>query len=269
MLEDNTCHFGVNNFFSDLGLKSKHAPDTQLFFPADVHQTSKVVEAVFWQSGLRFIYTTRSKADRCRPKRMIKDGFHSSLWTWRFDRFCTCLLSLALEGQFGIIWHHIQMLRTERMLLSRFIACRFSTVPIRFFLCCCGCQQPQRADWLAPSFPWPTYDAQGFVCFLIIDLFGLSADDRGLVQALFSLPWLLQVPEILDDTGRAVFGDGYEFQLGKDDLIWGNTTCDGYIVSYGDALYRSLDAVHRLQRMGVAVGLVNKCHVNAVDEDTR
>ena len=81
MLEDNTCHFGVNNFFSDLGLKSKHAPDTQLFFPADVHQTSKVVEAVFWQSGLRFIYTTRSKADRCRPKRMIKDGFHSSLWT--------------------------------------------------------------------------------------------------------------------------------------------------------------------------------------------
>jgi hypothetical protein len=44
MLEDNTCHFGVNNFFSDLGLKSKHAPDTQLFFPADVHQTSKVVE---------------------------------------------------------------------------------------------------------------------------------------------------------------------------------------------------------------------------------
>lgn len=135
-MSDNTCHFGVNNFFSDLGLKSKHAPDTQLFFPADVHQTSKVVEAIFWQSGLRFIYTTRSK-----------------------------------------------------------------------------------------------------------------------------------VPEILDDTGRAVFGDGYEFQLGKDDLIRGNTTCDGYIVSYGDALYRSLDAVHRLQRMGVAVGLVNKCHVNAVDED--
>ena len=190
MLEDNTCHFGVNNFFSDLGLKSKHAPDTQLFFPADVHQTSKVVEAVFWQSGLRFIYTTRSKADRCRPKRMIKDGFHSSLWTWRFDRFCTCLLSLALEGQFGIIWHHIQMLRTERMLLSRFIACRFSTVPIRFFLCCCGCQQPQRADWLAPSFPWPTYDAQGFVCFLIIDidLFGLSADDRGLYKPCLVSP---------------------------------------------------------------------------------
>ena len=50
--------------------------------------------------------------------------------------------------------------------------------------------------------------------------------------------------------------------------MWGNATCDGYIVSYGDALYRSLDAVHRLQHMGLSVGLVNKCHVNVVDEET-
>lgn len=48
----------------------------------------------------------------------------------------------------------------------------------------------------------------------------------------------------------------------------GNATCDGYIVSYGDALYRSLDAVHRLRHMGLSVGLVNKCHVNVVDEET-
>lgn len=135
-MSDNTCHFGVNNFFSDLGLKSNHAPDTQLFFPADVHQTSKVVDAVFWRSGLRFIYTTRSK-----------------------------------------------------------------------------------------------------------------------------------VPEILSDAGKPIFGDDYTFELGRDDLVRGNATCDGYIVSYGDALYRSLDAVHRLQHMGLSVGLVNKCHVNVVDED--
>jgi len=135
-MSDNTCHFGVNNFFSDLGLKSNHAPDTQLFFPADVHQTSKVVDAVFWRSGLRFIYTTRSK-----------------------------------------------------------------------------------------------------------------------------------VPEILSEAGKPIFGDDYTFELGRDDLVRGNATCDGYIVSYGDALYRSLDAVHRLQHMGLSVGLVNKCHVNVVDED--
>lgn len=48
--KDNTCHFGVNNFFSDLGLESSHAPPTQLFFPADVHQTQHVVEAIMWQS---------------------------------------------------------------------------------------------------------------------------------------------------------------------------------------------------------------------------
>lgn len=43
--------------------------------------------------------------------------------------------------------------------------------------------------------------------------------------------------------------------------------CEGYVVSYGDALYRSLDAVRRLRDQGLPVGLVNKCHVNAVDEE--
>ncbi|CAK9085211.1 unnamed protein product [Durusdinium trenchii] len=46
-MSDNTCHFGVNNFFSDLGLKSQHAPEIQLFFPADVHQTAQVVDRIF------------------------------------------------------------------------------------------------------------------------------------------------------------------------------------------------------------------------------
>jgi len=40
---------------------------------------------------------------------------------------------------------------------------------------------------------------------------------------------------------------------------------DGYIVSYGDALYRSLDAVERLAEEGIFVGLINKCHLNVVD----
>lgn len=77
-----------------------------------------------------------------------------------------------------------------------------------------------------------------------------------------------KVPAILDDEGKPVFGGNYDFQLGKDDLISGVAgSCKGYIVSYGDALYRCLDAVKRLQSSGLAIGLVNKCHVNRVDEE--
>lgn len=72
----------------------------------------------------------------------------------------------------------------------------------------------------------------------------------------------------MSEAGKPIFGDDYTFELGRDDLVRGNATCDGYIVSYGDALYRSLDAVHRLRHMGLSVGLVNKCHVNVVDEET-
>jgi transketolase C-terminal domain/subunit len=41
----------------------------------------------------------------------------------------------------------------------------------------------------------------------------------------------------------------------------------GYIVSFGEALYRSLDAVERLKQEGIDVGLINKASLNVVDED--
>lgn len=136
-MSDNMCHFGQNNFFSDLGLEEESGDPCNLFFPADVHQMDKVVERVFWNKGLRFIYSTRSK-----------------------------------------------------------------------------------------------------------------------------------VPEIQDETGKAMFSGDYKFQLGKDDIVVGADTENvGYVVSYGDALYRSLDAVRRLRQEGIMVGLINKCHVNVVDED--
>jgi len=133
-MADNMCHFGQNNFFADNGLREQSGPQTQLFFPADAHQMRKVVDTIFWDKGLRFVYSTRSK-----------------------------------------------------------------------------------------------------------------------------------VPEILDDHGQPFFGDGYEFRPGKDDVILAGSA--GYIVSYADALYRSLDAVKRLREEGVDVGLINKCHANVVDED--
>jgi transketolase C-terminal domain/subunit len=136
-MADNQCHFGVNNLFADCSLENEHGPKMQLFFPADVHQLDKVVDRVFWEKGLRFIYTSRSK-----------------------------------------------------------------------------------------------------------------------------------VPELLDEEGAPYFGKDYTFEVGRDDFLHGaDEQCVGYVVSFGDALYRCLDAVRRLRKQGLNVGLLNKCHTNVVDED--
>ncbi len=58
-MADNTCHFGLNNFFADNGLDDGY--DTKLYFPADANQMRAVVNAVFFEPGLRFIFSTRSK----------------------------------------------------------------------------------------------------------------------------------------------------------------------------------------------------------------
>ena len=136
-MSDNMCHFGQNNLFADNGLEDESTPKTQLFFPADVRQMAKVVQGIFWEKGLRFVYSTRSK-----------------------------------------------------------------------------------------------------------------------------------VPEMLKPDGTPYFGESYQFVLGRDDLIIGHgEACDGYVVSYSDALYRAVDAVTRLRAEGMKVGLVNKCHVNVPDDD--
>ncbi|HWO14677.1 MAG TPA: hypothetical protein VNN80_34480, partial [Polyangiaceae bacterium] len=55
---DNTCHFGINNFFADGGL----GPDdsTRLYFPADQHQMRALVRRIFDAAGLRFVFSPRS-----------------------------------------------------------------------------------------------------------------------------------------------------------------------------------------------------------------
>lgn len=74
-----------------------------------------------------------------------------------------------------------------------------------------------------------------------------------------------KVPNILDSDGNDFFGDGYEFTPGKDEVIREGTA--GYVVSFGDALYRALDAVERLKQEGIDVGLINKPTLNVVDEE--
>jgi transketolase len=131
-MADNTCHFGLNNFFADNGLDDGY--ETRLYFPADAHQMKACVEAVFNDSGMRFIFSTRSK-----------------------------------------------------------------------------------------------------------------------------------VPMIQDGNGNDLFGGSYQFVPGKDEVVRDGTA--GYIVSFGDALYRSLDAVERLKQDGLDVGLINKPTLNLVDEE--
>jgi transketolase C-terminal domain/subunit len=57
-MADNTCHFGINNFFADNGLAEHDR--TRLYFPADALQLEAILRTVFHDPGLRFIYSTRS-----------------------------------------------------------------------------------------------------------------------------------------------------------------------------------------------------------------
>ncbi len=96
---------------------------------------------------------------------------------------------------------------------------------------------------------------------------------KACVKAVFHDPGLRfifstrsKVPMILDSEGNEFFGGDYTFTPGKDEVIREGTA--GYIVTFGDSVYRALDAVERLKQEGIDVGLINKATLNVVDEDT-
>lgn len=60
-MADNTCHFGINNMYADNGLPEGGKDTTRLYFPADGLQMEKLVKGVFFNPGLRFVFSTRSK----------------------------------------------------------------------------------------------------------------------------------------------------------------------------------------------------------------
>mmetsp|Transcript_14863 Transcript_14863/g.20997 ORF Transcript_14863/g.20997 Transcript_14863/m.20997 type:complete len:688 (-) Transcript_14863:187-2250(-) len=74
-----------------------------------------------------------------------------------------------------------------------------------------------------------------------------------------------KTPILLKEDGSEVYGDGYEFVPGKDEVV--REGSDGYIVSFGDAVYRCLDAVESLKKEGINVGLINKPTLNVADAD--
>ncbi|KAH7884795.1 thiamine diphosphate-binding protein [Phlebopus sp. FC_14] len=132
-MADNTCHFGINSFFADNGLSDVQS---WLYFPADPLQMIAIIQRVFFERGLRFVFSTRSK-----------------------------------------------------------------------------------------------------------------------------------VPYILKEDGQTKFFDGdYQFVPGKDETIVDGKA--GYVVSFGEMLYRSWDAVLRCRQEGLDVGLINKPTLNLVDEQT-
>lgn len=130
-MADNTCHFGINNFFADNGLAEHDR--TRLYFPADALQLKAILQKVFNDPGLRFVFSTRSGT-----------------------------------------------------------------------------------------------------------------------------------PFILDEQGEKRFGEGYAFAPDKDEVI--REGRDGYIVAYGEMLYRCLHVVEMLKDEGLQIGLINKPVLNVVDE---
>jgi len=58
-MADNTCHFGLNNFFAAGGLSDAN-DHTRLYFPADVHQMNATIDRIYGDPGLRFVFSTRS-----------------------------------------------------------------------------------------------------------------------------------------------------------------------------------------------------------------
>jgi transketolase len=74
------------------------------------------------------------------------------------------------------------------------------------------------------------------------------------------------VPDILSEDGSLRFGPPYVFEPGRDEIVRMGSA--GWVVSYGEMLYRALDAVERLRAEGLDVGLVNKVHLNAMDGRT-
>jgi transketolase len=98
-----------------------------------------------------------------------------------------------------------------------------------------------------------------------------AAQMTACVKAVFNDPGLRfifstrsKTPNMLDAQGTDLYGGNYTFIPGKDEVVREGTA--GYIVSFGDGLYRAADAVERLKQEGIDVGLINKPTLNMIDE---
>jgi transketolase C-terminal domain/subunit/transketolase N-terminal domain/subunit len=98
---------------------------------------------------------------------------------------------------------------------------------------------------------------------------------KSLVETIWNEPGIRfvfttrsKVPFIQNEDGAKLFdpANGYQFVPGKDEVIREGSA--GYVVSFGEMLYRALDAVEQCRADGLDVGLINKPTLNVVDEES-
>jgi len=76
-----------------------------------------------------------------------------------------------------------------------------------------------------------------------------------------------QVPDLLDDAGASLY-QGKPFEPGKDYVVREAGPGGGYVVSFGEVVYRALDAVISVNEKSKTVtGLINKPTLNVVDKE--
>lgn len=95
---------------------------------------------------------------------------------------------------------------------------------------------------------------------------------KACVETIFHQPGLRflfssrsPVPTMLTEDGREIYGENYRFFPGKDEVIREGSA--GYIVTFGELLYRALNVIETLEKEGIQVGLINKSTLNAIDEE--
>ena len=100
-MSDNTCHFGLNNFFADNYVEE--GSPTGLYFPADVSQMDSIVKRIFHDQGLRFIFSNRSKTP------LILDSNGDSFYGKGYE-FTPGIDEIIREGDAGWIVSYGDML---------------------------------------------------------------------------------------------------------------------------------------------------------------
>ena len=100
-MSDNTCHFGLNNFFADNYVEE--GSPTGLYFPADVSQMDSIVKRIFHDQGLRFIFSNRSKTP------LILDSNGDSFYGRGYE-FTPGIDEIIREGDAGWIVSYGDML---------------------------------------------------------------------------------------------------------------------------------------------------------------
>lgn len=122
----------------------------------------------------------------------------------------------------------------------------------------CARGSPTGRAWLMPRSPVSTVKK---VVSKVFFEHGL----RFIFSTRSKVPWILKE----NSTERFYDNPDYEFIPGKDEIVRGADdpkSCTGWVVTFGEMLYRVVDAVDRINstEKGMRVGVINKVSINLV-----